>query len=262
MTPAVEKNFDDAVMWLIRHKDVSAITGDCGFMMWFIERARKLAVKTPVFLSPLMQLPSIVAGCSPADKVLILTANGPSLEPMLDLIQRQCGVDSHETRFVFVGCENVPQFGEPVQKGLKVDTDKAEPGIVKVAVNAIKEHPEVRMILLECTELPPYADAIRQATRLPVFDAITNCDFVMKSFLDNKRFGLNGWYEEWNGIQESYYLGMELKEEERAQLVSSIVIYDAMMSRQLPLQATSQNQGASQEQLPTSVYLQSQISDH
>ena len=29
---------------------------------------------------------------------------------------------------------------------------------------------------LECTELPPYADALRSETKLPVFDAITNAD--------------------------------------------------------------------------------------
>ena len=29
---------------------------------------------------------------------------------------------------------------------------------------------------LECTELPPYADALRDETKLPVFDAITNAD--------------------------------------------------------------------------------------
>ena len=31
----------------------------------------------------------------------------------------------------------------------------------------------IRAILLECTELPPYADALRYHTGLPVWDAIT-----------------------------------------------------------------------------------------
>ena len=35
-------------------------------------------------------------------------------------------------------------------------------------------HPRmIRAILLECTELPPYADALRYHTGLPVWDAIT-----------------------------------------------------------------------------------------
>lgn len=42
---------------------------------------------------------------------------------------------------------------------------------------------------MECTELPPYSDAVRHATGLPVFDAITNCDFFISAFQDNERFG-------------------------------------------------------------------------
>lgn len=35
MTPDVEKEFEDAVRYLCEEKNVSGITGDCGFMMWF-----------------------------------------------------------------------------------------------------------------------------------------------------------------------------------------------------------------------------------
>lgn len=44
----------------------------------------------------------------------------------------------------------------------------------------IGEYAGIRAILLECTELPPYADALRYATGLPVYDAITTAD----SFVD------------------------------------------------------------------------------
>lgn len=55
------------------------------------------------------------------------------------------------------------------------------------------DHPDARAFLFECTELPPYADAVRHATGLPVFDSITGCDFFISSLLDNERFGLNDW---------------------------------------------------------------------
>ena len=35
MPPEVEKAFCDAIEWLDKEKNVSGITGDCGFMMWF-----------------------------------------------------------------------------------------------------------------------------------------------------------------------------------------------------------------------------------
>ena len=188
-------------------------------MFWFVERVRKIASKKCISLSPLMQLPGMVAACAPSDKILVLTANGKSLNPMSDLIQRQCGVDNQSTKFIFVGCENVPHFGVEVAKGLKVDVEKAEPGIVSLTIEMVRKHPEVRMILFECTELPPYSDAVREATRLPVMDAITNCDFFMQGFLDNGKFGLNGWYEEWDGVQEEYVLGQNLNDSQKLQCI-------------------------------------------
>ena len=59
-----------------------------------------------------------------------------------------------------VGCEDVDGF-EAVALGEKVDTQKVEPGIVKKAQDALKKFPFSRAFLFECTELPPYSDAVR-----------------------------------------------------------------------------------------------------
>ena len=42
---------------------------------------------------------------------------------------------------------------------------------------------QVRSILMECTELPPYSDAVRHVCGVPVFDAITACDFYIAAEL-------------------------------------------------------------------------------
>ena len=219
MTPDVAQRFDEAVLWLAEHQDVSVITGDCGFMMWFTERARSLCTKKPILLSALMQLPTMIAACAPEDKIIVMTANGKSLMPMLDLIQRHNGMDTMADQIVIVGCEDVPYFGEPVAKGLKVDAPKAEPGIVAKTLEAIEQNPGARMILMECTELPPYSDAVREATRLPVYDSITCSDYAMSGYLDNDAFGLNGWYEPWDGVQEEYVVGQNLDESARLQCI-------------------------------------------
>jgi hypothetical protein len=73
-----------------------------------------------------------------------------------------------------------------LSQGLQVDTAKAEPGILKKINDTLVKYPDIKVILLECTELPP------------VYDAITCCDAVMSSFLDNARFGRDSWYKEWN----------------------------------------------------------------
>ena len=41
----------------------------------------------------------------------------------------------------------------------------------------------------------------------------------MTGFLDNQAFGLNGWYEEWDGRQEEYVLGQNLTDSQKLQCV-------------------------------------------
>lgn len=226
LTDEVAQEFDDAIRWLA--EKVSAITGDCGFMMWFQERARSIT-STPVFLSSLMQLPTISASlCKNEEKVIIMTANVQSLQPMQPLIDQVAGVMEHQMHYVYVGCEDVEHFGYEVENGLRVDTTKAEPGILSKVADAVAMYPNARAILMECTELPPYSDAVRAITGLPVYDAITNCDFVMKAFLDNPRFGRDAWYQAWNGRQPSYKFGKYLSAEQRRKLVSKPVDEHAM----------------------------------
>lgn len=138
---------------------------------------------------------------------------------MLPLIERYCRTDLGKSRFHIIGCEDVPGF-EAVALGEKVDTAKVEPEMVKHCLKALKKFPKTRAILMECTELPPYSDAVRHATGLPVFDAITNCDFFINSFRDNKRFGANDWQHEWDGVQEHYQFGQELDDEQRKLVVN------------------------------------------
>lgn len=69
-----------------------------------------------------------------------MTANGATLEPMKDLIRDECGVDTQDTRYHIVGCEDVPGF-EAVALGEKVDTKAVEPGIVAKAKKALEQFP-------------------------------------------------------------------------------------------------------------------------
>ena len=51
LTLAVAVELDRAIQWLDQEADVNAITGDCGFMLWFQDRVRKLT-SLPVFCHP------------------------------------------------------------------------------------------------------------------------------------------------------------------------------------------------------------------
>lgn len=219
MTPEVEKEFCEAVDWLVG-KGVSGITGDCGFMMYFQQLARRNTT-IPVFMSSLAQLPAVTCGFSRYELIGVMTANGASLRPMRNLIKDECGVDPEERRFIMIGCENVPGF-EAVAAGGKVNVAKVTPGMVQLAKETIIANPKIRAFLLECTELPPYSDAIRAATGLPVYDSITCCNFFISGRQDNERFGINDWQNAWDGKQANYTYGANLDAGDRAKLVNKV----------------------------------------
>jgi len=219
LTPEVEHRFIEAVKWLDA-KGVSGITGDCGFMMWFQALARK-HTSTPVFMSSLAHLPAITCAFNSHEKIAIFTANGKTLEPMHNLIKDECGVDTADNRYIIVSCKDVDGF-EAVALSKKVDTVKVQPGIVKKCQETLKAHKDIKAILMECTELPPYTDALRHATGLPCFDAITNCDFFIRGKVDHPSFGMEDWQEKWDGVQDDYKFGDNLTPEERKQLVNKI----------------------------------------
>eukprot|EP00392_Amoebophrya_sp_AT5.2_P011285 g11360.t1 len=91
---------------------------------------------------------------------------------MKHLIARECGLHLDEERFLIVGAESVPGF-EAVAAGEKVDVERVTPGMVALVAG----------ILLECTQLPPYAAPIRKATQLPVIDSVTTANFMMEGCL-------------------------------------------------------------------------------
>lgn len=72
------------------------------------------------------------------------------------------------------GLDDSPAFMAAIvdQDGpLQPDVIRAD--TVAAALTMQAAHPELRAILLECTNLPPYRTAIEEATGLPVFDVLT-----------------------------------------------------------------------------------------
>ena len=219
ITHKVLENIIDAVKFL-DSKNVSGITGDCGFMI-NIQQVVTQHTSKPVFLTSLVQLPTIINTFSKDEVIAVFTANSDTLDPIKTHLKRMCGIPENENRILIVGCQHVDGF-QAVALGEKVDVEKVTPGIVELAKEVVYENPNVKCILLECTELPPYADSLRAEIGIPVYDAITNCDSFMSGFLDNKNFGLNNWQKKWDGVQDAYKFGDNLSEEEKSKLVNTI----------------------------------------
>ena len=59
------------------------------------------------------------------------------------------------------------------------DQQEVERAVVRTAQKLVANHPDIGAFVLECTEMPVYADAIRAATGLPVFDPV---DMVNRAY--------------------------------------------------------------------------------
>lgn len=158
----------------LRDHGVKAITSDCGYMLLFQDEVAS-ELDIPVMLSSLLQLPFIASTLAPEKAIGLVCANKPRLLP--ELLTKAYPVRTRPLHVV--GMEDAPAFRHAIldEKG-DLDAAAVEQEVVERAVRLVSEHPEIGAILLECSNLPPYAAAVQRATGRPVFDFITMIDHV------------------------------------------------------------------------------------
>ena len=163
---------------------VRAITGACGFFGNYQARL-SAELDIPVALSSLIQLPWIAATLRPHEKIGVLTANGEACGAAL---LRRCGVpETLDDRLIIKGLGHEPQFSAIIEDRGEFDNAIVKQEMLKKAMEIVEEHPETGAILLECTEMPPYAHLVQAATQRPVFDYTSmlvwlNCALCRKPF--------------------------------------------------------------------------------
>lgn len=145
-----------------------AITTNCGFLSLF-QKELSAAVNVPVATSALMQVPWVQATLPPGKRVGIVTVSKATLTP------RHLEAAGVPLDTPIAGTENGNEFFRVLIKAEKndMDIDLAERDVVEAGVNLVKTHPEIGALVLECTNMPPYAAALQAATGLPVYDVYT-----------------------------------------------------------------------------------------
>jgi hypothetical protein len=153
---------------------VRGISSDCGFMLQFQDAVRE-AVKVPVALSSLLQIPFIAKTLEPSRPIGVITADSTNLTP--DFLTRG-GIDVPNP-IIIRGMQDEPEFKTAVlqEKGT-LDSDLITEETVRIARDMVKKHPTMGAILLECSMLPPYAKAVQDAVDLPVYDFVSLIDYL------------------------------------------------------------------------------------
>ena len=145
---------------------VDGITTNCGFLSIFQHDIAK-AVGVPVATSSLMQTAMVNALLPPGKKAGILTISGSSLTPAHLIaagvpLDTPIGTTEGGREFTRAILGNEPEL----------DVAAAEADNVDAARQLVASNPDVGALVLECTNMGPYAPAIRAATGLPVFSIL------------------------------------------------------------------------------------------
>jgi hypothetical protein len=159
---------------LMVSEGIKAITTSCGFNAIF-QRELARAVGAPVFTSSLLQVPFARQIHGPESEICIITANASALGPEH---LKSVGIANTDGLHI-IGLEQCAEwnrmFAEP---DAEIDLDVIEREVLGTALRAIDEHPDIRVFVLECTDLPPFSAAIRHQSGLPVFDFITMVNYL------------------------------------------------------------------------------------
>lgn len=162
---------------------VRAIIGACGYFAHFQQDVKE-AVDVPVFLSSLCQLPMIKTGISEKKKIAVLAASGDNIT---DELLQKVGTDS--SRLIVKNIGNLDSFSAIRYGRTELDNGRLTDDLCQVVVDLVEQNSDIGSILLECSDLPPYAKQIQAVTGLPVFDFNTMIDMVYHAVVQKTYFG-------------------------------------------------------------------------
>ena len=141
------------------------ITTNCGFLALTQERISQ-AVPVPVATSSLMQIPMVQALLPPGKKVAVLTISKETLTP------------AHLRAAGVLNPDDIPIFGTDGGRAFTrcildnheaINFDDCRLDMLDAAKEIVETDRDIGAIVLECTNMTPYAYDVRKATGLPVY---------------------------------------------------------------------------------------------
>ena len=157
--PALLQPFIAAAQGLAA-QGAAAITTSCGFLIRF-QSALQAALSVPVWTSSLLLLPAL-------PRAGVITVDAGALGAT-ELRAAGAAADT-PVEGLAVGCALQRTL---LEDRPELDGEAAERETVAAAMLLVQKHPGVEAIVLECTNLPPYAAAVQRATGRPVHHLLT-----------------------------------------------------------------------------------------
>jgi Asp/Glu/hydantoin racemase len=158
----------------LQARGAAAITTGCGFLVLFQKQLAD-AVSVPLFASSLIQLPMVHRMLAAERKVGLLVAKQVSLTP-----RHLAAVGAGDVPVCVTGMESSTEFREVMLEGRRVelDVERLEADVLHQVRELARANPDLGALVIECTDLVPFAHAIQQQLGLPVFDIVTLTNMV------------------------------------------------------------------------------------
>jgi Asp/Glu/hydantoin racemase len=139
------------------------IATNCGFMA-LLQREMSQALSVPVAASSLMQVPMVQATLPPGKRVGIITISKDTLS---DAHLSAAGVPLDTP---VIGTDEGLEFTRAILDDEPyLDVAQSQKDITQAGRELLTEHPDVGSVVLECTNMVPYAAALQRELQLPVY---------------------------------------------------------------------------------------------
>lgn len=159
------------------------ITTNCGFLS-LLQDDLKQALGVPVAASSLMQVPMVQAMLPAGKRVGVMTISKATLSPE-HLLAAGAPADTP-----VVGTDQGECFTRDVLGDAQsIDFAAARQDNLQASALLVEQHKDIGAIVLECTNMSPYAADIRKLTGLPVFSIYSFVNWFQAGLLPRRFSG-------------------------------------------------------------------------
>jgi hypothetical protein len=171
--PTLLRPFVDAARAL-EARGCAAITGACGFLVLF-QRELADAVSVPLYASSLIQVPMVARMIRADRRVGLLVASKAALTA-----RHLAAIGAEDVPVCVAGVDSSGEFREVMMEGRRTTLDvvRLEREVLAEVDLLAKDWPDLGALVIECTDLVPFAHAIQARLGRPVFDIVTLTNMV------------------------------------------------------------------------------------
>jgi Asp/Glu/hydantoin racemase len=155
----------------LQEEGVRAIVAGCG-LTGMIQKELAVSVDLPVYTSSMLFVPEVHRTLAGGKRVGIMTVSSEQLLAHDRALFSACDIDDSIPIAIAGMNESTEAEAWATQVTPEFDKTVVEKALINVALKLQQDNPDLGAIVLECTEMPSYSDALREATGLPVFDPL------------------------------------------------------------------------------------------